>query len=178
MAGLDAMKDLATVQNRHTLRTSVNAITQTRSAYEKCTSKLNPVHDSSTSAKAAAQSKPGGDALKPIALTAALVTPKTALATGVSIDLSAPLKTPLPPVQPLHPIQFPTPAPGKSVLKVGLDIDVQRITATIQWDHLNPKPPRDSKTKLYTLWPCSFGPQGGPLPGAAEGSASRGLLVG
>ena len=45
------------------------------------------------------------------------------------------LKTPWPKPQPLHPTHWPTPALGKSILKVGLDLDVHRIIATIQWDH-------------------------------------------
>jgi transposase len=63
----------------------------------------------------------------------------------IEAEVLAPTKTPLikPEVQPLHPTKFPTAPAGKSILKVGLDIDVQRITATIQWDHLNPKAPRE-----------------------------------
>lgn len=61
----------------------------------------------------------------------------------VDADRLAPAKIALPKPQPLHPTEFPTAPAGKSILKVGLDIDVQRITATIQWDHLNPKPPRE-----------------------------------
>ncbi|HEY2952432.1 MAG TPA: hypothetical protein VGK40_07615, partial [Verrucomicrobiae bacterium] len=66
----------------------------------------------------------------------------------VSIEAEglAAAKTPLFHAQPLHPTQFPTAAKGKSILKVGLDIDVQHITATIQWDHLNPQPARAFKS--------------------------------
>jgi transposase len=56
----------------------------------------------------------------------------------------------LPKPQPLHPEHVPTPAPGKSIIRAGLDIDVHHITGTIQWDHLNPQPPRtfDSNAAL------------------------------
>src|SRR4030095_7093760 len=52
----------------------------------------------------------------------------------------------IPPAQPLHPKEFPKPAAGKSIIKVGLDIDVQRLTATVRWDQLNPQAPREFKS--------------------------------
>jgi len=58
-------------------------------------------------------------------------------------DRQAPPQTSVIKPQPLHPTEFPTAPAGKSILKVGLDVDAQRITATVQWDHLNPKPPRE-----------------------------------
>src|SRR4026209_511782 len=61
-------------------------------------------------------------------------------------DRLAPAKAPWPAPQPLHPTEFPTPPPGKSVIKAGLDIDLQRLTTTVQWDHLQPKPARDFKS--------------------------------
>jgi transposase len=61
----------------------------------------------------------------------------------------APVKTPLP--QPLHPTKFPQAGPGKSTIKVGLDLDAQRITATIQWDHLNPPPARHFQSTMDLL---------------------------
>jgi transposase len=71
----------------------------------------------------------------------------------LAADPRAPARAlaPRPAPQPLHPTQWPTPAPGKSILKVGLDIDRQRLTATIQWDHLQPKPPRDFKSSADLL---------------------------
>ena len=68
-------------------------------------------------------------------------------------DRFAPVKGPLPRLQPLHPTGFPVPPAGKSVLKPGLDIDIKRITATLQWDHLNPKPARDfDSPAALTTW--------------------------
>jgi hypothetical protein len=87
--------------------------------------------------------------------------PKVAPATSptpavvLQADRLIPMKTlwPRPQPQPLHPTEFPTAAPGKSVIKLGLDLDVQHITATIQWDHLNPKPARqfESAAALVAL---------------------------
>jgi hypothetical protein len=65
-----------------------------------------------------------------------------------TVDPLTAARAPWPAPQPLHPTQFPTPPPGKSVIKVGLDIDLQRLTSTIQWDHLQPKPARDLRRKL------------------------------
>ena len=71
------------------------------------------------------------------------VAPSKAPALSLEADRLAPVKSvPLHPPQPLHPTHFPKAPPGKSVLKVGLDIDIQRLMATIQWDHLNPQPAR------------------------------------
>lgn len=64
---------------------------------------------------------------------------------STELDPLAPAKVGVikPPPQPLHPTEFPTAPAGKSIIKVGLDVDVRCITATVQWDHLNPKPPRE-----------------------------------
>ena len=53
--------------------------------------------------------------------------------------------------QSLHPREFPTPPAGKSSLKIGLDVDAKRITASIQWDHLNPKPAREFATAVEVV---------------------------
>jgi transposase len=83
----------------------------------------------------------------PVASTSAcVVVALTAPALCTQADPLAPARNPWPAPQPLHPTEFPTPPVGKSVIKVGLDIDLQRLTATLQWDHLQPKPARDFKS--------------------------------
>jgi hypothetical protein len=72
--------------------------------------------------------------------------PTSLPALRLQVDRTAGLKAPLPKPQPLHPTEFPTPPAGKSVIKVGLDLDLLRLTATIQWDHLQPKAARDFKS--------------------------------
>lgn len=81
------------------------------------------------------------------------VTPtSTPVPMSLTVDRLAPAKAARPPVQPLHPASIPTPAPGKSVIKLGLDVDLKRITATLQWDHLNPKPPREFSRATLVAW--------------------------
>jgi transposase len=93
----------------------------------------NPVHDMQTKANSKTndnvQSKPV-KALKDKSSAAAKITP---------------------PAQPLHPKEFPKPGEGKSIIKMGLDIDVQHLTATVQWDHLNPKAPREFKSAVQLV---------------------------
>src|SRR5580693_9407626 len=42
--------------------------------------------------------------------------------------------------------------PVKSVLKLGLDVDLQQITATIQCDHQHPKPAHSFTVALLVQW--------------------------
>lgn len=68
------------------------------------------------------------------------------------VDPMAPPRAIIIQPQPLHPTVFPTAPAGKSVLKLGLDVDAQRITATVQWDHLNPKLPREFSPAELVEW--------------------------
>lgn len=99
-----------------------------------------------TKAKPPTKRNPRVYTLKPAAPSAPPA--PTVPAVLMQADIAAPAKVPwtMPAPQPLHPTQWPTPAAGLSILKVGLDIDLKRLTATIQWDHLDPKPPREFKT--------------------------------
>ena len=99
-----------------------------------------------TKAKPPTKRNPRVYTLKPAAPSAPPA--PTVPAVLMQADIAAPAKVPwtMPAPQPLHPTQWPTPAAGLSILKVGLDIDLKRLTATIQWDHLDPKAPREFKT--------------------------------
>lgn len=69
-----------------------------------------------------------------------------------------PVKTPLPrPVpQPLHPTEVPTPAPGCSLIKVGLDIDLKALTATVH-NGIIWIPSRPASSRAQTNWSSGSG---------------------
>jgi transposase len=104
-----------------------------------------PIHNMNTTTQSPPQRNARVYRLQPAPSAPALIRPP---ALRLEAARTAALKAPLPPpqFQPLHPTEFPMPPAGRSVIKVGLDLDLLRLTATIQWDHLNPKPARDFKS--------------------------------
>ena len=58
----------------------------------------------------------------------------------------------LPPPQRLHPSQRPQPAPGCSLIKMGLDVDLDQITTAIQYDHSAIKPGTGFSLEKLVEW--------------------------
>src|SRR5206468_4428999 len=121
MAGLEAMKGLCEKTNR-----SFSYVGKTNN---------NPVHDMKTPTQS--QTKRNGRVsrvyqlkpAKPAAMAGTSPEDRALAPVHAQADPLAPAKSLLRKLQPLHPTEFPAAAKGKSVLKVGLDIDVQHITA-------------------------------------------------
>jgi len=61
-------------------------------------------------------------------------------------------KPPPPPSQLLHPRQRPQPATGCSVIKLGLDVDLDQITVAIQYDHSAIKPAAAFSVEKLLEW--------------------------
>ena len=61
-------------------------------------------------------------------------------------------RPPVAPAQPLHPTQRPKPAPGRSVIKLGLDVDTQRVTVGSQYDHSMIKPAARFQPDELVAW--------------------------
>ena len=115
---------------------------------------LKPIHDLNTPTQSPTKRNARVYRLQPAKVVAGsapavltvVATVPVAATVCTKVDPLTPAKAPWPAPQPLHPTEFPTPPPGKSVIKAGLDIDLQRLTTTVQWDHLQPKPARDFKS--------------------------------
>src|SRR5262249_23251773 len=45
-----------------------------------------------------------------------------------------------------------TPPPGRHLYKLGLDVDLDQLTTTIQCDHQTPKPPRSFTPQTLITW--------------------------
>jgi hypothetical protein len=111
---------------------------------------LKPIHDLNTPTQSRTKRNARVYRLQPAQAAPAPARPATVAPASLA-PARVPLPRPAP--QPLHPTEFPTPAVGQSVIKVGLDIDLQRLTATVQWDHLQPKPARDFKSPAeFVAW--------------------------
>jgi transposase len=103
---------------------------------------INPNHDMKTPTQCLTKRNVRVYHLRPTEPPLKATTTKASAGVSAPTNQKAAAKIFLPKPQPLHPTHFLAAAEGKSILKMGLDIDVQRITATIQWDHLNPQPAR------------------------------------
>ena len=61
-------------------------------------------------------------------------------------------RPPVAPAQPLHPSDRPKPATGCSVIKLGLDVDKQRITTATQYDYGTIKPAATFTPQALVAW--------------------------
>src|SRR5216117_1442499 len=60
--------------------------------------------------------------------------------------------SPLPKTQPLHRTEQPLPAPGRSIIKMGLDVDLEKITVCSQYDHGAIKPAAPFTREKLVEW--------------------------
>ncbi len=63
-----------------------------------------------------------------------------------------PAKLPVHKGQSLHPAERPAPAPGKSLIKMGLDVDLHKVTIATQFDHTAIKPAAAFSVEQLLEW--------------------------
>ena len=123
----------------------------------KANHNLKPIHDLNTPTHSPTKHNARVYRLQPTQGPALTV----AVPVCTEVNPLTPARASWPAPQPLHPTQWPTPPPGKSVIKVGLDIDLKQSAAghvvyTVP-PHPNPLPWGEGVT-LSVSGRCAGGP--------------------